>query len=142
MKALVGIDLRATGHEWLVDRAGLYADRLDAVLDMVYFHGGTADSAEVDQLRERLRELLERVPVQRRGEPRVEPQQAPDGFLQLSTEYEVLVVGSREPSALERLLHGPMASRVLRQARCSVLVPSGDRPAGASPLLLVGVDVE
>jgi nucleotide-binding universal stress UspA family protein len=35
-----------------------------------------------------------------------------------------------------------MASRVLRQARCSVLVPRGERPAGPAPRLLVGVDVE
>lgn len=142
MRALVGIDLRATGHEWLVDRAGLYADRLGATLDMVYFHAGTADPAEVAELRARLEELLARVPETRRGAARVEPDNAPEGFVHLSTEYEVLVIGSREPSALERLLHGPMASRVLRHAKCSVLVPRGERAAGPAPRLLVGVDVE
>jgi hypothetical protein len=35
MRALVGVDLQATGHEWLVERASLYAERLGAALDLV-----------------------------------------------------------------------------------------------------------
>ncbi|MEQ1568750.1 MAG: universal stress protein [Myxococcota bacterium] len=142
MRALVGIDLRATGHEWLVERAGLYAARLGGPLDLVYFHGGPIDAAEADQQRERLADLMLALPDATRGAPRIETTTAPEGFVALSAEYQVLVVGSREPPALERLLHGPMASRVLRQAKCPVLVPRGERPAGAAPRLLVGVDVE
>jgi nucleotide-binding universal stress UspA family protein len=54
----------------------------------------------------------------------------------------MLVVGSREPPALERLLHGPMATRVLRQAKCPVLVPRGEVAPRPMPKILLGVDVE
>jgi nucleotide-binding universal stress UspA family protein len=139
MRSLVGIDLRAEGHEWLVDRAGLYGDRLGATVDLVYFLGG---EPELPEYRGRLIELLERLPEALRGAPRVEAAVAAEGFVHLSGEYDLLVVGSREPAMLERILHGPMATRVLRHAKCPVLVPRGERPAGANPRLLVGVDVE
>jgi nucleotide-binding universal stress UspA family protein len=139
MRALVGIDLRATGHDWLMDRAALYAARLGAVLDLVYFASDGFDAAIHHG---RLTELLEAVPEDQRGIARVELAGPDEGFVQLSSEYDLLVVGSREPPALERLLRGPMAPRVLRHAKCPVLVPRGERPAGTSPRVLVGVDVE
>jgi nucleotide-binding universal stress UspA family protein len=139
MRALVGIDLRATGHDWLMERAALYAARLGAVLDLVYFASDGSDAA----IRHgRLVDLLESVPEALRGAARVEIAPPDEGFVQLSPEYDVLVVGSREPPALERLLRGPMATRVLRHAKCPVLVPRGEKAAGASPRVLVGVDVE
>lgn len=139
MRALVGVDLQATGHEWLVERAALYAERIGAPLDLVYFLSGAAEG--VDH-RVRLASLMPDVPPERKGIARIEPANPEDGFVHLSNEYDVIVVGSREPAMLERLLHGPMASRILRQARCSVLVPRGERPAAQAPRLLVGVDVE
>jgi nucleotide-binding universal stress UspA family protein len=140
MRALVGIDLRASGHEWLVDRAGLYAGRLGASLDLVYFHGGESEAATH---RARLQELCERVPVANRGVPRLDPRPAEEGLVADSERYDLMVMGSREPPALERLLHGAMATRVLAHAKCSVLVPRGERAAaGAGPRLLVGVDVD
>jgi nucleotide-binding universal stress UspA family protein len=139
MRALVGIDLRGTGHEWLVERAGLYAERLGAPLDVVYFLG---DGSEFAEYRLRLDALMQELPAAARGIARIEHGHPAEGFVQLSSEYDVLVVGSREPTALERLLHGPMAARVLRTAKCPVMVPRGERPAGHAPRLLVGVDVE
>jgi nucleotide-binding universal stress UspA family protein len=139
MRALVGVDLQATGHEWLVERASLYAERLGAALDLVYFVG---DSADTSEYRVRLESLMPEVPAERRGRARIESATPEDGFLHLSSEYDVLVVGSREPDMLERLLRGPMATRVLRHAKCSVLVPRGERAAGPGPRLLVGVDVD
>lgn len=139
MRALVGIDLRASGHEWLVDRAGLYAEGLQASVDLVHFHGG---DGEAPDHRSRLQELLARVPAERRGTARLDPRSAEEGLVAASGEYELVVMGSREPPALERLLHGAMATRVLTHALCPVLVPRGERPAATSPRLLVGVDVE
>lgn len=139
MRALVGIDLDAEGHHWLVERASLYSRRIGAVLDLVYF---ASDAAELPNKRARLATLLEAVEPVGRGEPRVEIASPAEGFVQLSPHYGMIVVGSREPPALERLLHGPMATRVLRHAKCPVLVPRGERPAGAAPRLLVGVDVD
>lgn len=139
MRALVGIDLRATGHEWLVDRGALYAGRLGASLDLVYFHGG---DGEAPDHRTRIQELLARVPVEQRGAARLDPGSAEEGLVASSEEYDLVVMGSREPPALERLLRGAMATRVLTHAKCPVLVPRGERAAGSAPRLLVGVDVE
>ena len=53
------------------------------------------------------------------------------------------MVGPREPGALERLLVGTIATRVMRAAHCPVIVP---RHVGArseeKPRLVVGVDVD
>lgn len=139
MKALVGIDLRASGHEWLVERIGLYAGRIGATVDLVYFLG---DGSEAPAHRAALEALLMVLPPELRGMARVEPEPPAEGLVRLSDEYAMLMVGSREPPALERLLHGPMATRVLRQARCPILVPRGEVPPRPAPRILLGVDVE
>lgn len=138
MRVLVGVDLRALGHEWLIDRSGDYAARLGAAVDLVYFLG---EGSEAPEHRRRLEELLARLPAERRGRARIETTEAAEGFVALSTEYDLMIVGSREPPALERLLKGPMATRVLRHARCAVAVPRGERAPGEAPRILVGVDV-
>src|SRR5688572_29950586 len=107
MKVLVGIDLRATGHDWLVGRSGAYAARLRATTDLVYFLG---EGSEAPEHRKALEQLLQLLPPEVRGRARVESDPPAEGLVKLSPEYDVLVVGSREPPALERLLHGPMAT--------------------------------
>ncbi len=139
LRALVGIDLRIDGHEWLLERAGRYAARLGATIDLVYLLGSTDDT---EASRERLTAMLGTLPEAVRGIARVEAAPSPEeGLVQLTADYDVTVVGNREPRALERLLKGPMASRVLRQARCPVLVPRGDEPPERGAKLLVGVDL-
>jgi nucleotide-binding universal stress UspA family protein len=139
MNALVGIDLRASGHEWLLERAGLYAGRIGARVDLVYFLG---EGSEAPGHRKALEALLSLLPPECRGVARVEQEAPAEGLVRLSGEYAMLVVGSREPPALERLLHGPMATRVLRQAKCPVLVPRGEHAPRPMPKILLGVDVE
>ena len=139
MRALVDIDLRAGGHEWLVERAGIYAERIGATVDLVYFLG---EGSEAPGHRRALEELLALLPDASRGVARIEQEPPAEGLVGLSAEYTVLVVGSREPPALERLLHGPMATRVLRQAKCPVLVPRGEAAPRPMPRILLGVDVE
>lgn len=139
MRALVGIDLRATGHEWLVDRAALYAGRLGATLDLVHFHGGDGEAPDYDA---RIQELLTRVPEAQRGVAKLDARDAEEGLVAATETYDFVVMGSREPPALERLLRGAMATRVLTHAKCPVIVPRGERAPGATPRLVVGVDVE
>ncbi|MCA9495086.1 MAG: universal stress protein, partial [Myxococcales bacterium] len=138
MRVVVGIDLRAVEHDWLVERSALYAKRLGVRLDFVYCAGG----AETPEMRSRLEGLLARIPEEYRGRALVLPEGPADGLVALSKEVDMLVVGSREPLAIDRLLRGPMASRVLKHAHCPVLVPRGERAPSVNPRLLVGVDVE
>ena len=55
--------------------------------------------------------------------------------------YDAVVVGPREPSALERMLRGTMAVRVLLRSHCPVLVPRGALNSEGSTKVLVGVDL-
>ncbi|MEN0068081.1 MAG: universal stress protein [Myxococcota bacterium] len=138
MGVLVGVDLPAGGHEWLVSRAGDYARRMSTQVDMVYFVGDDADPpAHVPALQA----YLDTLPKGVRGTPRVAVQAPADGLVELSSDYDLLVLGSREPPALERLLKGAMAGKVLRRSHCPVLVPHsvGEQPEVMR--LIVGVDV-
>lgn len=139
MRIAVGIDLRTTGHGWLVERAGAWARALRAQVDLVYFAAPAAQPDPTHQ--ERLEVLLATLSPSQRGDALVLPSSAPaEGLIELTASHDLVVVGSREPAALERWLLGPMATRVLRQARCPVLVPRRTAPPPERPRLLVGVD--
>ncbi len=138
MRVVVGIDLRATEHDWLIERAAVYASRLGARLDLVYCAGGP----ETPDLRGRLEALRDLLPERHRGDVLVLTDPPAEGLVALSKQVDMLIVGSREPLATARLLRGPMASRVLKHAHCPVLVPRGEREPAVHPRLLVGVDVE
>ena len=99
--------------------------------------------ADIDHFDTRLRSILNQVAPGRRGQARLEAGDAPEEVMvSLSREYDAVVVGPREPSALERMLRGTMAVRVLLRAHCPVLVPRGD-PNGDGPTrVLVGVDLD
>ena len=137
MHTVVGIDLRTTGHDWLVARAAAWTAAAGGVIDLVFFHpdGGT------NEQQTRLQALLDQVPEAQRGRARVLAAAPAAGLVELTNDADLLVVGSREPAALERWLHGPMATRVLRHAHCPVLVPRRPEPPQQPPRLLVGVDI-
>lgn len=137
MRAVVGIDLRTDGHSWLLQRAVAWGSRAGARIDLVNF--GPSEGSE-EPLR-RLHTLLETLPEPYRGRAWVDPSAPADGLVKLTHDADLLVVGSREPSALERWIHGPMATRVLRHARCAVLVPRAEHPPPTPAQLLVGLDV-
>lgn len=140
MGVLVGVDLPAGGHEWLVGRAGDYARRMSTTVDVVYFVPSQTDDPS---FLPRLQAYLDLLDEPLRGTPRVVMQTPADGLVDLSGAYDLLVLGSREPPALERLIKGPMAGRVLRRSHCAVLVPRSEawRMPETTPRLLVGVDV-
>lgn len=137
MRMVVGLDLRAVEHEWLLERSTVYAERMNARIDLVYCTETPDPSFE-----QQLRRLLERIPEAHRGQPLVDPHPPAEGLVELSRACDLLVVGSREPLALDRILRGPMAARVLRTAVSPVLVPRGERAPMPNPRMLVGVDIE
>jgi nucleotide-binding universal stress UspA family protein len=137
MRMVVGVDLRAVEHEWLIQRSVVYAQRIGARIDVVF----CAPTPEPEHTA-RLNELLAAVPAANRGQPIIDPRAPADGLVELSKSADLVVVGSREPLAIDRILHGPMAARVLRHAACPVLVPRGERAPMPNPRLLVGVDIE
>ena len=126
MRILVGVDLDATGHEWLVDRTAVWAARLHATIDLVYFHPPSVP--ERPEHRARLAALASRLPAENRGAVRLEEGAPDEGLVRLTAEYDLIAMGGREPPALERLMKGHLATRVFRHAQCAVLVPRGDRP--------------
>lgn len=141
LAVLVGIDLRTKGHGWLVRRAADYALARGSAVDLVYVAGSSVSDADRTAHEAALRALLGDVPEAARGRGRVETMDPVEGLLSLTGEYELLVLGSREPTTFERLMRGPMATRVLRSARCAVLVPRGEEGPGDAPRMLVGVDL-
>jgi len=140
VRTLVGIDLRASsGHDRLVSRAAAYALRLGAVVDVVFFLDGASE--QPDQ-RPRLDRMLAALPQALRGISLIDERAAAAGLVEMSGEYQLMVLGSCEPSAWVRLLKGAAAARVLRKALCPVLVPRGEGLPNHAPRMLVGVDVE
>jgi nucleotide-binding universal stress UspA family protein len=127
---LVGVDLAAPGHDWLVDRAAAYATQAGGTVDLLF--AGPQDP--------RLEALMQRVPVANRGVARCVAGSPEDVLVAATAGADALVVGPREPGALERMLKGTMATRVIKGAQCAVIVARGprrDRP----PRLLVGLDL-
>ncbi len=137
MRAVVGIDLRTDGHSWLLQRALAWGSRAGARIDLINF----GPASGVSERQQRLDVLLETLPTPFRGRAFVESAAPAEGLVQATMEADLLVVGSREPAALERWIHGPMATRVLRQARCPVLVPRAEHPPPMPAQLLVGLDI-
>ncbi|HHO52837.1 MAG TPA: universal stress protein, partial [Deltaproteobacteria bacterium] len=107
-------------------------------VDLVYLVG---NDSETSGQRDALNALLQDLPEAVRGRARIESMEPAQGLVDLSGGYDLMVVGSREPPALERLLKGPMATRVLRKTLCPVLVPRGELPPGPGARFIVGVDV-
>lgn len=137
MRMVVGVDLRGGDQDWLIERSVTYARRIGARIDLVY-----CSESQDPALAEQLRALLATVPEASRGAPILDPRPPAEGLVEQSKTADLVVVGSREPLAIDRILHGPMAARVLRHAVCPVLVPRGERAAMPNPRLLVGVDIE
>lgn len=141
MRVLTAIDLSVEGHEWLMARAGGFANRLGAVVDAVYVCRPDTSDAEKERLLENLEAVLSLVAEPVRGEARCEPGEVVETLVTVARDYDGLVVGPREPGTLEAMLKGSMAARVLRRTPVPVLVPRG-RVWPARPLkMLAGVDI-
>jgi nucleotide-binding universal stress UspA family protein len=138
MRFLIGVDLNAPGHEWLVDRAARFAWRAKGRIDLLF----VASSAERDARDEaRLMALFDRVIPETRGQVRREAGDPVETLIHATSEYDAIVVGPREPGGLERLLKGTIAMRILRGANSAVLVPRGEASYSRQPRVLVGLDL-
>lgn len=139
MRILCGVDLRTEGHDWVVDRLVAWSQAMNhGTVDLLFV---TADGEERAPRIRALDQLLERFPEDRRGRSLTRGGSPVDVLVSESTHYDVLVVGPREPGAIERMFLGSMASRVIRHARCAVFVPRGEHRDTDAPRHLVGVDL-
>lgn len=137
MKVLVGIDLNVSGHDWLLERATHLAEGIDGRVDLVF----VAKQPTTELVAKLTGMLKMMIPEALQGEARVETGDPADVLVALSHDYDVLVIGPREPAALQRFLVGPMAVRILRKSSCPILVPRAERPFPDAPRMLVGLDI-
>jgi len=141
MRILVAVDLSATAHDWLIARSDDLAERLGATLDIIYVRSDDASLATIDNMLAQLQLLLSKVASTRRGVPRCEVGDPVTVLVALSSEYDALVVGPREPGAMERMLRGTMAARILLRAHCPVLIPRAKRWEPGDARMLVAIDI-
>ena len=107
MRLMVALDLRTEGHHWLLEQASRVASMCRGTLDMIYIQTQDGlDAAKVDSFVQRLQEMSLLIEPECRGDVRVVPGPLIETLASLSRTYEGLVVGPREPGALERLLVG------------------------------------
>lgn len=138
MRILLGVDLAIGGHDWLVDRASRFATRTGARIDLLYV---APDGDHHDTHRARLEAIRDGLPAAVRGEVEVTSGSPVDELIARTEHRELLIVGPREPGALERMFHGSMATRVIRGAHGTVLVPRGEPSRSDRPRVLVGLDL-
>jgi nucleotide-binding universal stress UspA family protein len=98
------------------------------------YTGGVGDAALSDAVRERATETLERATAAAgegcRIEQRAYEGHAAEQLILRSTEFDLLVVGSRGYGAVRRVLPGSVSAKVLREADCPVLVLPRQAPEG------------
>lgn len=133
MQILIGVDLARGGCEWLVDRGVALATASGGRIDLAFVGSGDHGAA--------LQALLARVPEGLRGTCASQPGDVVETLCGRAREYDVLVVGPREPSVFEMMIRGSYAMRIVRAAPCAVYVPKRDAPWRTPVRCLVGVDV-
>ncbi len=136
MRLLVAADIHAPYHEWVVDRARPLARAIGGSVDVGYVGEKTpAHEKKLDQ-------ILELFDEGQRGAGRLEEGAAAEVLIEWSKEYDGLILGPREPNAIERVLRGSVVVKVLRSTHAPVLVPRKREHPDAPWRLLVGIDVD
>lgn len=138
LRVLLGLDLKLSGHAWLLERAAWVARAEAAQVDLLFV---ATTEREVPEARQQLARFLESLPEDLRGEALVEVGSPVDRLIEHTKGENLLLVGPREPGALERMFLGSMASRVIRAARGAVLVPRRPQLPSARPKMLVAIDL-
>lgn len=133
MQILIGVDLAKPGCEWLVDRGAGIAALVRGRVDLV-FVGSPSYQPALDA-------LLARLPEPVRGTGRIMAGDVVETLTRTTGTYDLLMVGPREPGLIEMMLRGSFAMRVVRGARCAVLVPKKTEPWRKPARALVGVDL-
>lgn len=138
-KILVGIDLRVK-HSWLVTRASDVARCVDGRVDLLYASHEESEAEQV-QRRKTLEDLLADLDEGQRGSVLVISGEPRKVLRERSGDYDLLVIGPREPAGWRRLVEDAMAVRLIGSARCPVFVPRTDKPKTSFQRLLLGVDM-
>jgi len=143
MRLLVALDLRTEGHDWLLGQAARVGEMAGALLDLMFVRTpGLSPSVSEQEAQERLDAMMQKVPKDRRGSSVSPVGELVDVLTEASKKYDALVVGPREPGALERLFKGTIATRVMRAAHCPVVIPRHEgRKPESTPRCLVGADL-
>lgn len=135
MRSMIGVDLQAPYHEWVVERAIPLVQMIGGQVDMSFV--GPVD----EEWRRRLETLMALVPEGQRGSVRLESGSASQKLVEWSSDYDLLVLGPREPTAIQRVLRGAIVQRVLKVSRCAVMVPRQAEHLRGRWKCLVGVDI-
>ncbi|MFT4624063.1 MAG: nucleotide-binding universal stress UspA family protein [Myxococcota bacterium] len=135
MRLLVAADIHAPYHEWVVDRARPLARAIGGRVDIAY----VGDASEVHK--RKLESILELFDAEQQGSVRMQTGNAADVLIGWSEEYDVMMLGPREPSAIERVLRGSVVVKVLRGTKCAVLVPRKPLHGDGPWRVLVGIDI-
>lgn len=141
MRVLAGIDLNTKVYGWLVAQAAFFASYMDAKVDLLFILTPYQE-AQREKFQAELEEVLKGLPEAQRGLAIIEQGNPVDELIRIAQEYDVLVVGPREPGAFEALLFGSIASRVVRKSQCAVFTPRlMEHREDASNKVLLAVDV-
>jgi nucleotide-binding universal stress UspA family protein len=141
MRVLAGIDLNTKVYGWLVAQAAFFASYMDAKVDL-YFVLAPYQETQRAQFTAELEQVLQGLPEAQRGCAIIESGNPVEALVHKAEEYDALVVGPREPGALEALLFGSIASRVVKKSQCAVFTPRlMEHREDASNKVLLAVDV-
>ncbi|MCO4743700.1 MAG: universal stress protein [Proteobacteria bacterium] len=139
MKLLLALDLH-DNPETLVDQAVEWTQRSKGKLSLVFVEElgetwavGIHDPTVVSLLetertairarhRERLAQLLERIPEDLRGDAEVVAGVAWNAVVEAAKPYDLLLVGTHGRKGLAHFFLGSVAERIVRASSCSVLV--------------------
>ena len=135
-KLLVGVDLSGADPHWLLGEAAAWGARISGQIDMVYADPSGLSyipsptfmrAARKDWEQQRapeiahLRELMERIPEENRGEALLGGGGPDNVLVEMSGEYDLVLVGTREREGLAGYILGSVADHVVRNSRCDVL---------------------
>ncbi len=137
VRMLVGIDPESSRLAFVLRETNRVALRFGAIVDLLHAVPGTLVStrrpelnavldrewqAKQKQFLVRVSEHLETLHPDVRGEALVLRGEAADLLVEASSRYDVLVVGNRDHTGIERFLLGGVARSVVVKSACDVLV--------------------
>lgn len=136
MKLLLALDL-GPHHETLFEAAHQWTERLRARLDILYvlpfaplpslrdpaLQAALEAELQADTTqRNRITELMSRLPAERRGAILTRSGNPGDELIEAAPDYDALLLGTHGRTGLERLWLGSVAERVVRLSPTPVIV--------------------
>jgi len=139
MRLLLAVDIHHQGPERLVNEAVLWAQRLDAQVDLAFagmgaWSLGAASDPDIKALidreasrtraseQERLEALLETIPTDHRGTATVLDGPPVAALVEASKDHAALLMGTHGRTGVSRFWLGSVSEQLVRKAECPVLV--------------------